>query len=420
MIAGNNGILTRAGEARDLTAKKEIEERIKLAYMAAISNGLGEVTKNGFEEELEKEFGKDLDVSESLKVTIDGKTYNKDGTEIEPLPSTAATTPYYPNDDFTKLSGTDLNTGLVIKDILNNEYVWVEVPRTTTVYKTAGLEITQFTDDEYESIEDDLYTYVEPYINGSDFYDTYYSTATTGLTSTRYTTLHNKMLKSIYQNGGFWIGRYEAGVDENRTRRTAITTELPKSKPNLYPFTFVYCSEGQKLADNLKVALNLSENKECSLPFGIQWYLILKHIETKGGATQAQLKTDSTDIGNYYNSTFSLTQGKYSVCNASFDFKSWYNYNENEFTDIVENSVKKAQSSNNNAILLTTGASEATNLKNIYDIAGNVWEWTLEYSAATNLPCCCRGGYSIADGSNTQANFGSGGTTTMDRSSYRF
>ena len=43
-------------------------------------------------------------------------------------------------------------------------------------------------------------------------------------------------------------------------------------------------------------------------------------------------------------------------------------------------------------ILITTGATEKTNLQNIYDIAGNVLEWTLEYSNNADEPCSRRGG----------------------------
>ena len=52
------------------------------------------------------------------------------------------------------------------------------------------------------------------------------------------------------------------------------------------------------------------------------------------------------------------------------------------------------------AILLTTGATEATKLQNIYDIAGNVWEWTLERTSNTVNPCAYRGGNFDVDGSN--------------------
>ena len=54
-------------------------------------------------------------------------------------------------------------------------------------------------------------------------------------------------------------------------------------------------------------------------------------------------------------------------------------------------------------ILLTTGASEEFNKMNIYDLAGNVFEWTLEYTSFTHGPCAKRGGYYNSSGSNFPA-----------------
>ena len=49
-------------------------------------------------------------------------------------------------------------------------------------------------------------------------------------------------------------------------------------------------------------------------------------------------------------------------------------------------------------MLLTTGASNDFSKQNIYDIAGNVNEWTLEYTFNTERPYARRGG-SYWDGS---------------------
>ena len=119
------------------------------------------------------------------------------GSEPDPepgdqLPCTEYTTPYLPT-GFTYVSDTDLDTGLVIQDNLGNQYVWVEVPRTTTVYQNAGLSITAFTDTEYTSIETDLHTYTSVYRNGTTFTDTWYSEAQHGFASANdYNALKNK------------------------------------------------------------------------------------------------------------------------------------------------------------------------------------------------------------------------------------
>ncbi len=53
--------------------------------------------------------------------------------------------------------------------------MWVEVPKTGKVYPTAGLSITNFTDEEYTAIETDLHTYTDVYRDGTSYKDEYYS-----------------------------------------------------------------------------------------------------------------------------------------------------------------------------------------------------------------------------------------------------
>ena len=61
MLTGDNGILTRAGNVRDENEKRQIEERIKLAYHSALVGEQGGYTKKSLEDELEKEFGDDFE-----------------------------------------------------------------------------------------------------------------------------------------------------------------------------------------------------------------------------------------------------------------------------------------------------------------------------------------------------------------------
>ena len=320
------------------------------------------------------------------------------------LPRTKDTVPYYPDDTFEKDPDTNLNDGLVIRDSNGNEYVWIEVPKSlyanssyNTKTTTADQKPTSSTD--YDKIEYCLHKYTDYYRNGTSFTDTYYSDATTGLTSAQYTTLKQKMLKSVYENGGFWIGRYEAGITTNRTARGDATV-APLSKAGeveapVYPYTYVTCSQAQTLA-NMKT----TENYTSSLMFGVQWDLVLKHIETKIGSSNLTtsngkniLTQDSSSWGNYCNASFTINRGKYADSRTHSLSTTWTPYNQTTSNTFVNSSSVKQTQSLGNGILLTTGASDACKKMNIYDLAGNVWEWTLEYTATTNVPCALRGGY---------------------------
>ena len=292
------------------------------------------------------------------------------------LVTTAGT--YLPT-GFTQVEGTTLENGLTIQDSKGNQYVWVEVPQTTEVYPTAGLKITDFTTDEYTAIETDLHTYTNDYRNGTSYKDEYYSDATTGLTSAQYTELKQKMLKSVYKNGGFYVGKYETGIENApKTSGSSSTTptEIPVIKQNAYPYNFVTCSQAQTLASNME-----SGNYTSSLMFGVQWDLVLKYLETKGTA-QADLKTNSTNWGNYSNNLWNITNtnSKYAILNTS-------NYTLGDWTSGAYGAKGSSKS-----ILLSTGASETFSKQGIYDIAGNAREWTLEYTSYSSYPCASRGG----------------------------
>ena len=301
----------------------------------------------------------------------------------------------YLPDGFTQVEGTTLENGLTIQDSKGNQYVWVEVPKTSEVYQTAGLNIKDFTTEEYTAIEEDLHTYTSDYRNGTSYKDEYSSDAATGLTSDKYAELKKRMLKSVYKNGGFYIGKYETGIEnELRINGDANTapTEIPVIKQNAYPYNYVTCSQAQTLASKME-----SGNYISSLMFGVQWDLVLKYLETKGTA-QADLKKDSTNWGNYYNNLWNITNidSKYGIYNKGMN---WTN-------------GAYGKKDSNKSVLLSTGASETFSKQGIYDLAGNVWEWTLEYTAISSGPCAKRGGNYSSSGSYTPAAYRNNDNTT--------
>ena len=124
--------------------------------------------------------------------------------------------------------------------------------------------------------------------------------------------------------------------------------------------------------------------------FGVQWDLVLKYIETKGNVNSADLKSDSTERGNYKNNQWNITNVK-----AKYSTNS-----ENSFIP-----CPYEKKSTSEAVLLTTGASESFSMMNIYDIAGNVYEWTLEKTSVANGPCAYRGGSCGSNGSSIPASY---------------
>ena len=389
-LSGDNGILKRATEAKEQTNQKNDEETEKLAgYESTIdqyANGATGGSGNG------GQGGSGSGGSGTNFTNVNAADSNPAG--VVPENSTVVE--------------ADASKGIVIKDKNNNEWVWIEVPK-TTVFTGLTIDTTNtLTEQNYTDIKNKLIAYAGVYRKGNasqscNWTDEWYNGC--GMTSDEYTTAYKKMLKSVYTYGGFWIGRYEAGIEGTTTETTnarsshsnIVIGSSPKaiSQKDAIPYNWIYCSEAQALAKEMTP----NNNYTSSLMFGIQWDLVCKYLEVKGKLTTANINSDSSAWGNYSNvgRTISSNKAKQTTNNGS----TW--------TTIT--GTKPASS-----VLLTAGASEETNKMNIYDFAGNEWEWTLEHAtSSSSYPCAYSGGYYADTGSDYPASYRSNyGMTNAD------
>ena len=468
MLSGDNSILSKAGQARDITGEKSIAERVQLAYLAALANGKGNVERADLLSELQKEFGadkiKDGDISsDGLKVTIDGKDYNFDGTiedgqgggqqggittHTETLSNGVEVSVKIP-EGFTKSTETgekSVETGLVIKDNteIQNEYVWIPVFEKSDKF-TWGVDysgvtaegVTEGSDAYYTAIETALKSYTETY-KSTSYTDVWYGDENNGqygyydgakfvyytngnMTKDQYKTLYRKMLKSVYENGGFYIGRYEMGIEvvdtvdkakaatrvkvkeytpsnakNTSTNNTAETSAVsiqgmtaPISKPNAVAYTRITQSQAEMLAESLNYTGVTS-----SLLFGVQWDAVCVYLEHFGkidsnatasagksfDASYLNNNTNGNLWGNVKNATFKMDRGFYSTDYSNSTAVTWN----------VKSETAKGTS---DKWLCTTGASDQNKACNIYDFAGNLTEWTLERYSDATYPCVPRGNY---------------------------
>ena len=171
---------------------------------------------------------------------------------------------------------------------------------------------------------------------------------------------------SVNKYGGFYIARYEAGSANPRTSSSG-TTDTVLSQANKYPYNYINQTESITKAATMN---NGKANVTAGLVNGAAWDRTLNWIlETNNNMSLADINENSTSWGNYSNSKFNFT-GKYST-----------NYGVN-FNDAPTSTEKPENSS----YLLGTGVSDYTKKNNIYDLAGNCWEWTTESdSSATRV-----------------------------------
>lgn len=146
-----------------------------------------------------------------------------------------------------------------------------------------------------------------------------------------------KTILSIKKYGGFYIGRYETTGGNEQAKVVKMNTEgLTNNWYAMY--------------EKSKELKGTNSNVRTSMIWGCLWDATLEWLVDTGEKTYSQVGVDSTSWGNSYKNTFTYT-------------------NTSGVT-----STKSA----NSATQIPTGSTEYTRANNIYDMAGNYWEWTLE------------------------------------------
>ena len=161
----------------------------------------------------------------------------------------------------------------------------------------------------------------------------------------------NNMIDSVERYGGFYIGRYETG-DLNQEKVVVRKGNTNIANQNWYA-----------MYNRCKELNNENTNIETGMVWGSQWDRILIWLVESGNKTKDEI-CNSINWGNYISVTF-------------------------EYKDSSGNVETKEV---NKKEIIPTGSTEYTDAKNIYDLAGNVDEWTLE--AYSDWRVCRGDGYS--------------------------
>ena len=170
---------------------------------------------------------------------------------------------------------------------------------------------------------------------------------------------------SVERYKGFYIGRYEAGDKESTgtTKATFRTSSSDTSnsvtiKADQVPYNYVTRTQAISLAEGFKTQQGYKAKTK--LVSSYAWDTTIAFIE----------KT----VNNYGSSS---SQG---------------NYNDKSVTykDITDESKPEKTKAENSSLLVATG--QTTPVCNIYDMGGNVYEWTTESSSFPNNPYGRRGG----------------------------
>ena len=451
MLTGENGILNKATTAKTSTEIGEEKEKVELSAVKAMGDDKrGEITEENLDKELANYIGKrDVDYELSgagpftVKYIDSGRKYivNKDGRVEEYVPvngkyydtDTDITIGEYPvtipgGATISNIPGEyeSVEDGLVIY-ITNEEkitdwsdtetiqktydqFVWIPVDKETAIIEE-GKEITGSTNSEkFTSLKNYVSSISSPTNGPSKYpmavkksdgkysgilYDFKEENATITITPKDYTTTskcrepddisddssnstitesslqeeYKTMIERVAKKGGFWVGRYETSNMSSSNFTTNPIKVIKGTTKGISTVTWYKMYEGQKGYKNAKLA---NSETTSSMIWGSQWDQIMIWMReirnTVYPSNGNYYITNSVGMGNYGNIS-GVDDGYYSTSAPA-----------------------------------ETGCFKT---KNIYDLAGNVYDWSLEVEF-TNTRVYRGGNYYNADASHTRASFREG------------
>ena len=361
MLTGDNGILTRAGEAKDVTEQGQEKEIITLAYNAALAKKIngGNLTKV-VAEDLNAEltnYGATANGSSPIIVTFNnGNSYkiNENGeiSSFIPLPTIqiGETAPANSNATYSDgVNSVTIPSGFTVSGITGES----TISNGLVIYDLEENTITDWNSNA-NNIKSSYNQFVwVPVPDKNDFvrYKEYYSGSLNGTVLScsepaqenyRYPTEiseYEEMYKSVTENKGFYVARYEASHGSNGA----------ESKQGKDPWRYIAWGnsttevgttgalyQSQKMySGKTKYAV------KSTLIYGVQWDAIMLWIDP-----------------SYKSGT----------CNTT--------------TSFVANSSGKGYFNKENPTI--TGSNDDYSVKNIYDLAGNLFEWTMESYNSSN------------------------------------
>ena len=380
---GDNGIIKQAQDATDRWKEGSQQEQNALGDLAYFINsstqGPQELsvtvsqTENSFTIKVELE---EENPNMEYEYYVDGELKSKTNlNEYTQEVTLEEKEPYIPT-GFTHTTG-EVDSGYVIKDTNNgNEFVWVPVAgKKYTVYVKASDGRNNYQSDEIEIAVSELTRTLK---STGLTYDNWYEEE--GNVQDKKSIAYFK--KSVAENGGFYMGRYEMGMPGQKsgdeptldfTNEARNIKGTPVCVAEVMPWTNI----------DYDVA---KENIESMYNGEVQSAMLNSYARTTtfnwlGGT-----------IGNY-NDTFWYDKysikGSCYVVGGDISVSEGYNYFE-EY--IKGESITYAGSMSTNAILLVTGAKLLNNnnqetsfvSNNIYDLGGNAGEWSTEMLKSDN------------------------------------
>ena len=187
-----------------------------------------------------------------------------------------------------------------------------------------------------------------------------------------------EMLESVKTYEGFYIGRYETGnTQKNNLRVVKGFTGTTGGGNSNNRINFITWYTAYKRSKQMRGTNPVYTN----LIWGIQWDETLKWLIDSGEKTYSEVGSNSSSWGNYNGVSFTYTR----TSGVTTDGLG------TEAGGIATKSISSG--------IIPTGSTERNEANNIYDLAGNVWEWTMGYNGSFFR--YSRGGGFNGNGSNT-------------------